>query len=98
MNYSVKEGLVLREIKGIYFVIDIHDKHFYRNKQVCCVNRIAYEIMKIVNDLKVFRIDDITRRLMPLFNKETRPTEEVLKKDVGDYILSLVKKGWAQNV
>lgn len=96
--YRIKEGLVPREIKGVCFVIDIHDKHFYRNKQVCCVNRIAYEIMKILNKLKEFEIIDITDRLTPLFNERTKPTAEVLNKDVSDYIVSLIQKGWVQNV
>ena len=94
MAYAVREGLVTRDIKGVYFVIDIHDRHFYRNKQVTCVNRIAYEVMNVINEMDTFDLETVADKLLPLFNEETRPSRETLIEDVKAFIDVLLQRGW----
>ena len=39
--YQVREGIILRDIAGIYFLIDINKKNFYDLQKIDTVNEIV---------------------------------------------------------
>lgn len=92
-KYRVKEGLVTRDIKGVYFVIDIHDKHFYRNKKVNCVNAVAYTIINFINTLDEFTCLDVAKHIHSQIKNKEVALEQVTK-DMEQFIKTMVEKGW----
>lgn len=44
--YSIKEGIVLRDVGGVVFLIDIHEKYYYDYKNLFSVNDIGKVIIK----------------------------------------------------
>lgn len=94
MNFTIRDGLVCRNIAGIYFVIDIYDKHFYRNKEVNNLNQIAYELLMIMNEQKTFTAESVTDALiLKLDPNENIPQEQIIM-DVQDFIKFLMEKKW----
>ena len=94
MEYTISEGLVCRDVAGVYFVIDIHDKHFYRNKEVNNVNEIAYALICIMNEQKKFTVASVTDALMLKLNPNEAIAREMILTDVQEFIDFLMKKGW----
>ena len=92
-KYRIKEGLVTRDIKGVYFVIDIHDRHFYRNKKVSAVNAMAYTIINYANDLKEFDEEDLAKHIYTNLKEPKIPYEKIVN-DMKTFINSLIEKGW----
>ncbi|MBQ7559832.1 MAG: PqqD family protein [Synergistaceae bacterium] len=94
MIYEVKEGLVLRNIAGIYFVIDIHDKYFYRNRNIDRLNEIAYAILSSIVGRKQFTVEDITIELETKLDPNTKVKHEEILSDVNNFVKELINKEW----
>ena len=94
MNYKLREGLVRRDIAGLYFIIDVHDKHFYRNKQVICVNEIAYAIIGNMQSSETFSVESLRNGLLPLLSDQSSVSPDRIDADVLSFITLLKEKGW----
>lgn len=94
MMYEIKQELVCRDIAGVYFIIDPTDKHFYRNKQMTCVNSTAYFMIQVMLKHKTFASDDIVTAIENSIDKNTRPARDVIFADVDKLIIELKNKRW----
>lgn len=94
MSYSVREGIVCRDIAGVYFAVDIHDKHFYRNKQINCLNEIAYTLLTIMQESGEFTAEDIAEKLEDKLSKDAEVPHERILSDVSGFIAALEERGW----
>ena len=92
--YEIKQELVCRDIAGVYFIIDPTDKHFYRNKQMTCVNGTAYFMVQIMLEHKTFVSEDIVTIIENSMDKNTCPARNVIFVDVNKLIIELKNKGW----
>ena len=97
MIYKVKEGLVCRNIAGIYFAIDIHDKYFYRNKNIDRLNEIAYTLLSSMIKSGKFTVEDITRDLETKLDPNVIIKHEEVLLDVNNFVKELIDKGWIHN-
>jgi hypothetical protein len=90
----MRDGLVCRDIAGVYFILDIYDKHFYRDKQVNCVNQIAYTMISLMIEKKTFTEDDILDEMLKIIAPSEGVTPERVKSDIVSLIGQLQSKGW----
>lgn len=96
--YEINDGFVCRNIAGIYFAIDIHDKYFYRNKNIYCLNEIAYALLSSMIERKQFTVEDITIELEGKLAPNANITHEEILLDVCNFVKELINKRWVHNV
>lgn len=94
MKYAIREGLVCRDIAGIYFLIDIRDRHFYKNKQVNCLNPTAYLMLSSMNERQVFSVDDILVDVIAALDPSCDVPRERIASDIEKLLEAAIAKGW----
>jgi hypothetical protein len=96
--YSLREGLVLRNIGGISFLIDICEKHYYDLKNLFSVNETGQVIIKYLMENRVCTLDGIVsylRSIIVNYNAELYP---VICSDCEMFINQLVTNGYVREV
>lgn len=97
MSYKIREGLVCRDIAGVYFLIDIHDRHFYRNRQLNCLNPTAYLMISSMIGRGSFSAEDILADVVAGLDPQGGVPEERIRADIAKLLDVMVAKGWAEN-
>lgn len=96
--YAVKDGLVLRDIGGILFLIDIHEKHYYDLKQLFSVNETGQIILKYMMENGVCNLDGIVSYLRSLIKNYDAKQYPVIYSDCKKFVESLQTNGYLQEV
>lgn len=91
---KLREGLVCRNIAGIFFIVDIHDKHFYRNKQINCLNETAYTILNLMQESRSFSAEDIVQKLEEKLSNDQNISHLTILNDITGFIKALEERGW----
>ena len=91
MLYDFNKNYVLRDIGGIYFVVNIADKDIYRNKKIYSVNRTAFALLEIAKRKQLFSPEDLLDEFVSLLSGDI--DRELIRKDLTDFCIDSLKKG-----
>lgn len=96
--YSIKEGLVLRNIGGVNFLIDIHEKHYYDLKNLFSVNETGKCIIEYFLSNGVATLDGVVAHLRSLIKDYKAELYPVIYSDCEAFIEMLQENGYLQEV
>lgn len=96
--YCLRSGLVLRDIAGIFFIVDTKDKHYYDVKKLYRVNEIGKSIFDFASQHGVFTVDAVVSYLKLLLVDYTPNMYNTIFMDCLDFIRSLVELGYMKEV
>lgn len=92
--YQVREGIILRDIAGIYFLIDIHKKNCYDLQKIDTVNEIGKEVFGIIMNQKNITLDEIIDKLTAKIINYTPDMREKISNDISKFVEQMVDKGY----
>ena len=92
--YSIREGIVARNIGGVFFLVDIHNKDYYNNKTLDRINRTGYEIVKIIQNRKLCNTVAIMSDFLELLKEYDQSLKRCIEKDIQSFIQQLENKGY----
>lgn len=92
--YSLRDDLVLRNIGGIYFVVDIRDKECYDLKLLLSLNEMGKEIFNYMKKYGVFSIQGIVSYIENIIIDYTPEMHSKIEMDVKNYVFHMQKKGY----
>lgn len=96
--YSIREGLVLRNIGGVNFLIDIHEKHYYDLKNLFSVNETGKCIIEYFLSNGVATLDGVVAHLRSLIKDYKAELYPVIYSDCEAFIEMLQENGYLQEV
>ena len=92
--YTIREGIVARNIGGVYFLVDIHNKDYYNNKSLDRINQTGYEIVRIIQNRKLCNIVAIMSDFLELLIDYNQSLKDCIEKDIRSFIQELENKGY----
>ena len=92
----MREGIVCRDIGGLYFAIDVHDKYLYRNHRLIALNKTAYEFMNAMCSLGVFDEEQIYNVISEGVMSHWNLDKQQVCKDITFFAESLISLGWVK--
>ena len=96
--YALNEGIVLRDIGGISFLIDIHEKHYYDLKNMFSVNEMGQVIVKYLMANGVCTLEGIVSYLRSLIKNYNAELYPIIYSDCKTFIEYLQVNGVLQEV
>lgn len=96
--YSLKEGLVLRDVGGIVFLIDIHEKYYYNYKKLFSVNDIGKVIIKFALKNNVFTIEAVVSYLKSIIKDYHPVMYSLMYSDCQKFINELLDLGYVEEI
>lgn len=94
MYYSLNRGLVLRNIGGVTFLIDIHEKNYYDSKSIFSVNQTGKAIIEYFKNNNIGTVEGAVSYLKSLLIDYTSDLYPILFADCTAFILTLLDKGY----
>ena len=94
--YSMREGLVLRDIGGISFLVDIHEKHYYDLKNLFSVNETGKIIIKYIMENGVCTLEAVVSNLRSVIKNYCAEMYPVIYEDCQMFIEQLRMYGYLQ--
>ena len=89
--YFIRDNLGLRNIDGIYLIVDIENKYYIDRKHIQRVNLIGSILFKFMIELKSFSIESLYQKLVPYIKNFNVHMEDKIKDDIKKFINSLEK-------
>lgn len=96
--YCLKKEILLRDIGGINFLIDIKDKRYYDAKYLLTINEIGKAIFQYMKNNGVFSIEGIVYYIENLIIDFTPNMHEKIEKDVSDFVYDMINRGYVIEV
>lgn len=96
--YSIKEGIVLRDVGGVIFLIDIHEKYYYDYKNLFSVNDIGKVIIKFALNNKVFTIEAVVSYLKSIIKDYHPEMYSLIYSDCQKFINELLDLGYVEEI
>lgn len=96
--YSIKEGIVLRDVGGVVFLIDIHEKYYYDYKNLFSVNDIGKVIIKFALNNKVFTIEAVVSYLKSIIKDYHPEMYSLIYSDCQKFINELLDLGYVEEI
>ena len=96
--YSVREGLVLRNIGGVVFLIDIHEKHYYDLKNLFSVNETGKSIIEYMMQQGLCTLDGIVSYLRSVIKDYNAQLYPIIYSDCKMFVELLQRNGYLQEV
>lgn len=96
--FSMKAGLVVRNVGGVYFLIDIHEKDYYNLKILYRLNEIGQEIVKYGISRGVFTIDSLVCNLKRRIVAYQPEMYGQIYTDCKEFISELQKMGYVERM
>lgn len=94
--YSMREGLILRDIGGISFLVDIHEKHYYDLKNLFSVNETGKIIIKYIMENGVCTLEAVVSNLRSVIKNYRAEMYPVIYEDCQMFIEQLRMYGYLQ--
>ena len=89
--YFIRDNLVLRNIDGIFLIVDIEDKYYSDRKRIQRINLIGSVLFKFMLELKSFIAEDLYQKLVPHIKNFNINMEQKIRDDIERFIKSLEK-------
>ncbi len=92
--YFIRDNLVLRNIDGIYLIVDVENKYYIDRKHIQRVNLIGSILFKFMIELKSFSLENLYQKLIPHIKDFNIDMESKIKDDIEKFIKSLEKSNF----
>ena len=89
--YFIRDNLVLRNIDGIFLIVDIEDKYYSDRKRIQRINLIGSVLFKFMLELKSFIAEDLYQKLVPHIKNFNINMEQKIRDDIERFIKSFEK-------
>lgn len=96
--YCLKDGLVIRDICGVTFLVDINEKHYYDVKNLFTVNETGRVIIDYLLSQGVSNIDGIVSHLRTKIINYSPELYPVLCEDCKSFVEVLKENGYLMEV
>lgn len=96
--YQLKVGIVLRNIGGIWFLIDIHEKHYYEYKNLFVLNEVGKLIVEFLFANKVCTLDGMVSYIKSRISNYIPELNSTIYNDCNSFITRLIEKGFLLEV
>lgn len=96
--YSIRDGLVLRDIGGVVFLVDIHEKHYYDLKNLFSVNETGKTIIEYMTQQGVCTVDGIVSHLRSVIKDYDADLYPIIYSDCEMFVEQLQKNGYLLEV
>jgi DNA-binding ferritin-like protein (Dps family) len=90
MKYHMKEQILLRDVGGIYFLVDCKEKFYAKDKKVVTVNKTGKEIVRYLFSNSPATEGQIADYLFEQLANRNQKVRLMLGKDVSDFLKTLV--------
>lgn len=92
--YCLREGLVLRNIGDVWFLIDIYEKFYYEKKNLFTLNDIGKIIVEFLIENKVCTIDGMVSYIKSQIKNAVPELNAVIHDDCNEFAVMLLSKGF----
>ena len=89
-----RDDIVLRDIHGIYFLVDIHEKNYSTLDRLYCINKTGAFIWTIIKENDCHSIDDIFNILIRNIKDYDDSMGENIRKDIDSFLRQLFIRGY----
>ena len=96
--YQLKKGIVLRNIGGVYFLIDIHAKDYYESKRLFALNEIGKEIVGFLMLNRVCTVGGIVSHIKSQIVNYMPEMNDSIYEDCNAFVTYLLKNGFLVEV
>lgn len=96
--YAIREGLVLRNIEGVYFLIDINEKKYYDLKRLYQVNQIGKVIIEYMQKHPITTISGIVSYLKTIIKNYRIEMYNQIYDDCEAFVIELQNKQYVTMV
>ena len=96
--YKFKQNIRIRNICGVYFLIDIADKKLSINRKLISFNEIAAVIIQIADEQQNFNCRTIHEILIKKLIDVTDDLNVQIMKDVEEFLRDLFIKGYVEEM
>lgn len=90
MTYKISKELVTRDIDGIFFIVDITNKHCFDLNRIYSLNQTAKIMFDIMNDLTAFTLEEVFERFIPELLSYRSTMKSEIMKDLLSFINTLL--------
>ena len=95
MYYKLKDGIFIRNIGGIYFIIDIFEPDYGKNKEILVINETGANIVEKMIEGKNFCLKDIVQEVKKIYYDIP---ENILDKDITQLICRLIEESYVEEL
>ena len=96
--YSMREGMILRNIGGVLFLINIHEKNYYDLKKLYSINETGQVIIQYIMETGVCTLDGIVSHLQSRLLKCDSKFYDTIYTDCKNFIEFLKMSDYLQEV
>lgn len=96
--YVLEEGAVLRDIGGVFFLVNIHEKYYYDLKHLLSVNETGQVIIRYMQDNKICTLDGIVSHLRSKIINYTPELYPIIYEDCKAFIEKLYHNNYLKEV
>ena len=99
MEYTVGRDIVPRDIAGVYFLVDIHEKDYYVKQKMFTTNQCGYEMFKIMKSLpQPFTSDLVFEKFTALLCDYSPEMDAQIHSDIQSFVNDLLCASYVKEV
>lgn len=89
--YMMNPDIILRDIGGIFFLIDITESGYHIDKQIYSINMTGKAIVEIIINNQNIKLDDLVKKFIELLVDYDVSIYDFIYSDVVEYLDVLIK-------
>ena len=89
--YRLSKGIVLRNIGGIFFLINIYEKDYYTERNLTVINNSGRLIFEIMLNFEYFTVQDIYQEVISLFDDPSDELKMSINADIEVFLGELFR-------
>lgn len=94
-RFRLKRDLVVRNILGLYFIVDLNEKHYFNGKNLLKLNYTGYQFITYMKALKNFSVEELVQKLVSSIWKEI--DADIIRHDLFQFVELLLSHGLILN-
>lgn len=99
MEYTVNGDIIPRNIAGVYFLVDIHEKDYYVKQEMFTTNQCGYEIFRIMKSLpQPFTLPLVFEKFTKILSNYSSEMDNQIYSDIQNFIDELLRVNYAREV
>lgn len=96
--YTLNKNIRVRDIGGVNFIVDIHEKAYYDKKDLYRINETGKLIIQYMNDNTISNIDGVVSYIKSKINNYEIDMNDIIYADCKEFIELLLKEGYIYEV
>lgn len=99
MGYIINCDIIPRNIAGVYFLVDIHEKDYYVKQEMFTTNQCGYEIFRIMKSLpQPFTLPVVFEKFTALLSNYSPEMDEQIHSDIQNFVGELICAKYVREV